>query len=410
MSFNDASYFQRLGRAAGLWLVSLSGAASAQTAWIENWEGEREMLAKRGWAVQNTYTGSFMNHQRGGMRHGTNWQGLLDVALLVDLNTVFGWKGAHFHAEAIWVQGPSASSLSYIGNINEVSNIQGLAATVRPYHVWLEQRLWQEKLRLNVGWLTLDTDFMVSIPGNLFINSAYGPIQTWNINFGAPVYPLTALGFLAEWRVNEQYELQAGVYDGNTGGERGNKRSSNTRLGGDDGAAILLEAARQHSIAGCAGTAKIGMGWNTGLSTVNAIGLTEHGNGHVYVMLDQTLVPGRGEEAPDVLTFFTRAGRVLHPGRSVVDLTVEGGFTGRGFRGADQWGVALTHSRFSGSFVTATLAGGGTTSSAETALEITYKTQLTESMSLQPTLQQIYHPQSGAPDATVLGLVMTLSF
>jgi fumarate hydratase class I len=62
-------------------------------------------------------------------------------------------------------------------------------------------------------------------------------------------------------------------------------------------------------------------------------------------MLDQTLLPGQGKEAPDRLTFFTRLGRVFHSGRSLVDFTVDLGFTGSGLRPVDQWGLAVTHSR-----------------------------------------------------------------
>lgn len=258
--------------------------------------------------------------------------------------------------------------------------------------------------------MTLDTDFMISTPGNLFINSAYGPIQTWNMNFTAPVYPVSSLGMLAEWQVTDRYELQAGVYDGDAGGETGNRKSSNSRLGGDDGAAILAELARKHTIAGRAGILKVGAGWNTGLSTVNATGLLAHGNGHAYAMLDQTLVPGSGAKAPDLLTLFTRMGRAIHPGRSMVDFTVEGGFTGRGFRASDLWGVAVTHSHFSRSFVTALRSSGGITSATETALELTYQAQITPWMVLQPTFQRIYNPQSGSPTATVFGLVLALSF
>lgn len=404
------AFLRSLSRAAALWLFLVHGLLKAQTAWLEDWEAKEAQMAKTGVAFQAVYTGSFMSHLEGGFRRGTNWQGLLDVSVLVDLEKVVGWKGAAFHAEGLWVQGPSASSMAYVGNINEVSNIQGMAATARPFHVWLQQKLWGDKVRLNAGWLSLDTDFMVSVPGNLFINSAYGPIQTWNMNFAAPVYPLSALGFLAEWQINDEYELQLGVYDGDTGGEKGNRRTANTRLGADDGAAILLEMARSHKIAGLAGTAKIGGGWDTGLTTVNATGLMEYGNGHVYAMLDQTLLAGIGKDAPDRLTLFTRMGRVLHPGRSMVDFTLEGGFTGRGFRAADQWGVAATYSHFSGSFVQATLAGGGTSSAAETAVELTYKAQVTPWMSLQPTLQRIYNPQTGTPNATIVGMVLTLSF
>jgi porin len=392
-----------------LFALLLAG-VQAQNVIVEDWESEQEALKKHGIAFQAGYTGSFMSHLQGGFREGTNWQGLVDLSVLVDLDKFMGWKGAAFHAEVIWVQGRSASSMAYIGNMNEVSNIQGMANTVRPFHVWLQQQLWGDKVRINAGWLTLDTDFMVSNAASLFINSAYGPIQTWNMNFNAPVYPLSSLGFFAEWQVNDQYEVQAGVYDGNFGGEKGNRRSANTRLGTDDGAAILLELARTHHIGRLAGTAKIGGGWNTGFSTVNSTGLLAHGNGHFYAMLDQTLVPGIGKDAADRLTFFTRAGRAIHPGRSMVDLTLEGGFVGRGVRENDQWGVAMTWSRVSNSFVQATLAGGGTTSSSETAIELTYKAQLTPWMALQPTLQRIYNPQSGTPNATVLGMVLMLNF
>lgn len=403
--------FSRLfSQALGPWLLLACGAAVARDRYTEDWNEQREALSKRGVAYQLSYTGSFMDHLHGGFRHGTNWQGLLDLAVMVDLEKVVGWRGASFHAEAIWLQGESASSVGYIGNVNEVSNIQGMAADVRAYHVWLQQQLWHDKLRFTIGWMTLDTDFMISHSANLFINSAFGPIQTWNLNFAAPVYPVAAPGFLAEWQVDEQHELQLGIYDGNMGGERGNRRTSNTRLGTDDGAAILLEGARTHEIAGRAGTVKLGAGWNTGLATVNATGNLAHGNGHFYAMLDQTLVPGHGKDAPDRLTFFTRIGRAIHPGRSMVDAALDVGVTGSGLRPVDQWGLVMTASSFSRSFVAATNAGGGYSTNSETALELTYKVQFKPWLAMQPTLQRIINPQSGSPDATVLGMVLMLTF
>ncbi len=377
---------------------------------MEDWDEQLDDLSKHGIAFQLSYTGSFMNHMYGGFRRGTNWQGLLDFSTLVDLEKVVGWHGAYFHAEGIWVQGQSPSSVDYVGNINEVSNIQGMAATGRVYHVWLQQKLWGEKLRLTFGLKTLDTDFMISNSANLFINSAFGPIQTWNMNFAAPVYPVAAPGFLAELEVNKQYELQLGVYDGNTGGEPANRRSSNTRVGGDDGAAILIEGSRHHQVAGLNGIVKLGAGYNTGLSTVNETGLLQHGNGHFYAMLDQTLVPSRTKDGADRLIFFTRIGRALNPGRSMVDLAYDVGLTGCGLRPADQWGLVMTHSKISNSFVFAAISAGGYSTNSETALELTYKAQINPWLAVQPTLQRLINPQSGSPNATVLGLVVMLSF
>lgn len=410
MSFPRSFIRSSLRAAIALGLVMLPGMLQAHSAWVENWKKQEEQLSKHGVAFQASYMGSFMSNVQGGFRQGTNWQGLLDVSMMADLNTLMGWKGAMFQAEVLWVQGRSASSMAYIGNINEVSNIQGMVNTVRPFHIWLQQKLLNDKLRLVAGWMSLDTDFMMSQSANLFVNSAFGPIQTWNMNFSAPVYPVSALGFMGEWQVTDRYDLKAGIYDGDTGGEKGNRRVANTRLGTDDGAAMLLEVARTHTIAGRPGTLKLGGGWDTGLTPVNATGAMVHGNGHFYAMLDQTLLAGIGKDAPDRLTTFVRSGRVIHPGRSMVGFTIEGGFTGRGFRSADMWGVAATYSQLSNSFVQATRSGGGLTSSAETALELTYKAQLAPWMWLQPTFQRIYNPQSGTPNATVLGMMMTLSF
>ena len=144
--------------------------------------------------------------------------------------------------------------------------------------------------------------------------------------------------------------------------------------------------------------------WNAGT------GNQQHGNGHAYVMLDQTVVPGRSEAAPDRLTFFTRIGHAFCPDRSLVDFTLDAGVTGSGFRPADRWGLVMTTSNFSSSFVTATRATGSAHASRETALELTYKAQFNHWLALQPTLQHIISPQGGAPDATVLGLVMMLTF
>ena len=403
-------FSQILRTATQLGFALICGNALARNPVVEDWDEQQDNLSKHGIAFQLSYTGSFMEHLHGGFRRGANWQGLLDFSTLVDLEKVMGWQGACMHAEGIWVQGQSPSSVDYVGNLNEVSNIQGLVATARVYHVWLQQKLWDDKLRFTAGWMTLDTDFMISNSANLFINSSFGPIQTWNANFTTPIYPVAALGFLAEWEVNEQHELQLAIYDGNSGGEFGNRHSSNTRLGNDDGAAILIEGSRSYEVAGRAGILKLGAGYVTGLSTINATGEQRRGNGHFYGMLDQTVIPGKTKDAADRLTFFTRLGRVMNPGRSMVDLACDVGFTGCGFNPEDQWGLVMTHSRFSSSFVAASRAAGSFNSNSETALELTYKAQLSPWLAMQPTLQHLINPQSGAPNATVLGLVMMLSF
>lgn len=384
--------------------------ARGQIAWEENWEAQQEQLDRYGMAYQAGYTGSFFSHLHGGLRQGTNWQGLLDLAVLMDLEHLIGLNDTALHAEVLWLQGKRASSVHYLGNINEASNTQGLDPTVRPFHVWLNHRFLDGKLNFTAGWMTLDTDFMVSRSAALFVNAAFGPIQTWNANFAAPVYPLAALGFLTQWQINERQELQFGIYDGNTGGESANQGSANTRLGADDGAALLLEWTRHHELHHRKGSVKLGTGWDTGHITDFDTGRTRHGNGHVYTVLDQTLVPGATADGDDRLAFFTRLGHVFQAARSVVDFTMEAGLVGSGFHAGDQWGLAFSRSHISDSYAESIRADGGISSDAETVIELTYWLQVKPWLAFQPTLQYHHHPQSGAPSAFVAGLVMALTF
>ena len=86
------------------------------------------------------------------------------------------------------------------------------------------------------------------------------------------------------------------------------------------------------------------------------------------------------------------------------------GFTGGGFRSGDQWGAAVTYVSFGGAFVSAQARSGTFSTTSETTLELTYKASLCGWLALQPTLQYVITPQDGAQDATVLGLVATVTF
>lgn len=396
-------------KALALFLAMTGVEAAARDTFTGEWSGLRPWLSAHGVDVQINYSGSFTSHLSGGFRTGTDWQGLLDVAMQFDLEKLAGWENTLFHAEGLWVQGNDPSS-EYIGNFDEVSGIAGVETT-RPYQFWLLRKFYQDRLTVKAGWVTFDTDFMMSNGANLFTNASFGPpLQSWNGNFTAPVYPVAALGMFLEWKPDEKHELQLGFYDGDSGGERGNLHTSNTRLGSDDGVAILLEGARTHTLADLPGTLKLGMGYNTGLTTVNATGNLIHGNGGPYFILDQTLLAGRGDKAPDRLAFFTRLGCDPWGERSVVDYSIDAGFTGRGIRAVDTWGAAVTSTHFSPSFVYATFASGGYSTNCETAIEITYKAQFSPWMALQPTFQYIMQPQDGAPDATLFGVMLMLTF
>ena len=109
MSFPRSFIRSSLRAAIALGLVMLPGMLQAHSAWVENWKKQEEQLSKHGVAFQASYMGSFMSNVQGGFRQGTNWQGLLDVSMMADLNTLMGWKGVISQAEVLSVYGLSPS-------------------------------------------------------------------------------------------------------------------------------------------------------------------------------------------------------------------------------------------------------------------------------------------------------------
>jgi len=75
--------------------------------------------------------------------------GLANRQLALDLKRLAGWSGARVFANGFWVHGRGPSA-NLVGNLQLVSNIEA-TRSVQAYDLWLEQRLFDERLSIRIG-------------------------------------------------------------------------------------------------------------------------------------------------------------------------------------------------------------------------------------------------------------------
>jgi porin len=80
----------------------------------------RNGLADLGLALGGTYVADNIGNVTGGMARGAIHFGRLDLTVDADLEKLWGWSGARFHGDTLWIDGRGLSR-NYIGNLATIS-------------------------------------------------------------------------------------------------------------------------------------------------------------------------------------------------------------------------------------------------------------------------------------------------
>jgi porin len=179
-----------------------------------DWGGLRSSLEARGVLFNFTYVADGFGVVAGGIKRGAFYNGFLDLGTDIDLEKLVGWNGTHFHVNGFYPHGEDGSA-NYVGDIGTFSNIEAYD-TYRLYELWVEQNLFDDRLSLRVGQITLDSEFAVlDSYGGLFIQSGFGAPEAFSANLPLPVYPNATLGIRARIEPMKGLYLQTAVFDGN---------------------------------------------------------------------------------------------------------------------------------------------------------------------------------------------------
>jgi porin len=352
------------------------------------------------------YTGELLHNAKGGIDTRSAYMSDAGLTIESDLDALFGGSGAKIFAYLLWNNGSTFSD-RYVGDLQVVSNIDAERA-VRVYELWYEQTV-ADNLSLRFGLYDLNSEFDVIESAGLFLNSSHGIGAEYGqsgLN-GPSIFPVTSLSIRFETSIGGSGSLRYALLDG-VPGDPDDPSKTTIDLGGGDGVLHALEY-NYLSVGGARFT--LG-GWLYSADFDRVDGsldgsgdpLRDDGNGGIYASADAPMYssPDSGLEINGFIRYGI-ANDTLNPLRSYLGAGAV--LTGLiESRPDDQFGIAVASARVGDAYATQFATGG--LDSRETSIELTYSTQMTDWLRLQPDLQYVINPglDRDLDNALVLGL------
>ncbi|HVK60621.1 MAG TPA: carbohydrate porin [Bdellovibrionales bacterium] len=328
---------------------------------------------KGAWHWEAAYTGEVGRNMTGGNRVGSFFLSLATLRSSFDLEPLAGWKGASafIHLQATHGDDPS----QFVGDSQLTSNIEAPADTAKLYEAWFEQKGFDGKASLLFGVYDLNSEFYVSEPAGLFLNSSFG-IGTEIAQTGrVSIFPSPGLGLRVKAEVNDEFYLQTAVFEG-TAGDPDRIHGTQIKYDPSEGQYVIIEAA-QHS--------------ENHKYAVGGWSFTQPGpvaNTGVYIIGNQNLT--------EKVAVFARYGTAsAEANRFRSNLGAGLVFTGLlPSRPEDQCGLAFTSVSNGDVYVQTSNAAGVPVDRDETTIELTYQISLGGDVSVQPDLQYVINPDT----------------
>jgi porin len=401
--------------------------------------GLRTALGNYGISIGLQKQAEVFANATGGIKRGATGDGLAMLGIGLDTQKAFGWQGGTFNLSVLGIYGPNFSQ-GYLGTLQTASGIVA-SPTVRLWELWYQQAFLGGKMDVKIGQQSIDQEFITSQGSSLFLNTMMGwpMLPSADLYAGGPAYPLSSLGVRLRGQPSSNVTILGGVFQDNPPGgpfdDDGQLRGS-TRYGVNfnlrTGALLIAElqyAVNQPAASGSTATAgnsglpgtyKVGVWFDTakfpdqrfddtGLSLANPLStgnprLHEH-NYSFYAVADQTVWQAGGKD-PRAIGVFVRP-MFAPTDQNLIDFSINGGATfkaplpgrdndtfGVGFGVANVSPQASALERdvafFSGTYVP--------TRGAETFIEVTYQSQVTPWLQVQPDFQYVWMPGGGVVD------------
>ncbi len=383
-----------------------------------DWGGLRTKLEDSGITIDLTQTMDILGNLSGGVRRGGAYDGVFEAEITADLEKLWGWKGGTLYASGYVIQGHGLSTY-YLENLLTITSVEADPA-VRLAELWLQQSLFDDKVKIKVGQILADQNFVISDTAGLFVNSTFGFPGSFGTDLpnGGPAYPLATPGAQIIWQPTDAWLIQAAIFNGNPLGNGTNPHGLDFPLG--DGYFAIAEVGYTYTPEGKgdfqATTVKVGgwynsedfdslnrsaNGWPVGMPQASDDPWKDKGNYALYALIDTALwtEPGTDDQG---LRGFARFTISPQSDRNQINWYADGGLTYTGIitgRDADVFGVAFAYANISPSLADATRIGNFFGSAPfdpipdyEAVLEITYQAAVAPWLSVQPFFQYVFNP------------------
>lgn len=389
--------------------------SAAPTATIEpaddNWLGFRDSLAESGLTFEITYMADFFSLMRGGVDTEKSFQyyGLFDLGVTLDTGQLGWWENGTFFVNFVANHGTELSE-RYIGDL-QVANNADAPDALRLYEFWYEHTLFDERVRLKFGKMDVNSDFAAGVYRDEFIHSSPGFSPT----IPMVSYPDTTLGVVLFVEPSDWLYLGAGVYDAlgtsnRTGFDTAFDPPGDSFTIVELGFRPMLNLFGQEDLPGqySVGGFYHGGEWPIFFNDLDGRlpARSETGNSGIYVTFDQLILrESHDTEDEQGLGLFFQFGWSPSD-RNEIHKHYGGGFQYYGplpTRDEDVFGLGLQHITVSNELQSLE------DRFSETAVELFYRVQMTDWLSIKPDLQYIAKPGGDGRDAWVAGVRVEFS-
>lgn len=347
------------------------------------------------------YRADVMHNASGGLKTGSAYFDDAGLQFNAALAPLFGASDAKMFVYLLHNNRTTFSD-TYVGDLQTVSNIDAVEAT-RIYELWYEQS-WTDEFSLRVGLYDLNSEFDSIDTAGLFLNSSHGigPDYSQSGLNGPSIFPNTALAVRGNWQLNDSSSFRVAVLDG-VPGDPDDPSKTAIRLSGDEGVLTALE----YNFVAARG-ARFGVGGWSYSAKFDRVDSPQQksGNDGIYGFVDTPIYKSSSNGLS--VNGFLRYG-VANDKLNILGSYLGGGVTMMGLladRPDDQLGLAFGNAQIGSTWKDVVAAAGGRVDSAETNIEVTYRTQLNRWLTLQPTIQYIANPSADPTldNALVIGL------
>lgn len=299
------------------------------------------------------YTGDFL-YNIGGLKNGGGYLGYAKIGMGADL-----WQGASIYVGGGTTHGIVPTEM-LIGDYQVANNIEaGNYAFME--HFSLEQSLG--KFSFKIGLQDMNENFASIDAAGEYVNSSFGIHPALSSNMSVAIFPLTGLGAEIHFDINDNWHVQAAVYDGEIPSFEDNQYNLNWNINKDEGALFIGET--QYIMEN--GTYELGAFYHTSEKKYGVYANIEQelwNNGTRNLKPFAQVSYANGEMKCDNY-FHLAAG-----------LNLESVFSKEG---NDMMGLAFTSVFL-------------TDKKAETAIELFYQYQVTDNFVIKPDIQYIVNP------------------
>ncbi|MBE7202215.1 MAG: carbohydrate porin [Parafilimonas terrae] len=385
------------------------------------------------------YTGEFATNPSGGRRQGSAYAGQVFFGLDADLGRLAGIDGGSVHAIVTQRHGRSLTQ-DYIGFNGSVQEIYGGGQTAHLSSLSYEQKLFDNRLDIEVGRLLANPNFLASpfycnFQNNGICGAPKSIFKMTNITW----WPISTWGAHAKAWVTDKVFVHAGVYEVNPRDQQADQNGIDWSTRGATGVVIPVEVGYSTNFGNDPLPRNYGIGAVIDQSDYKDPVLDVRGRAALFSGLDSLTRFGRSavyarfdqmvwRPDPNGVQGLTLFGVAIAGtgGRQTQDYFLEGGavltgtFPGRPYDTLG-FGFALEHlSPLGLANIKAARASLGLSSrdvdATQTILELSYGIQLTPAVRLMPNLQYVIGPDQTRypfrpkpiPDAFVVGAKLSV--